>query len=418
MNILTAAPPQTDIRRAQVASATGRDPEQIKIYQYQLSVLRDLGILVDLNISGITMFERKASWDEIGFQPNAIDVRKERLSPGRKLILPDGRGAKELNSIAATLRQTLAKYSFYIPGFHPYKFLTIEAFQNRFRPKFDECAARWRAAVAQICANLDAYRDQLADCAALEAARSWQSIIGQDYANVVVAGKAYDRGAYIDFCVARDLAALPSAETVERTLKLDYVVAMVSGAEDIAADQARAEIIRKQIQIEKEHSWLENAQLQEQLRHEQYMHQLAENERRAKREIILQAEMDHVRKQLLQEGSPFDRIVCEARKRAADSAADILQSIKKNGFVRGKVAEKGAGLREYFELIAAHDDKYLLDLLKALEAQIGKVGDRPKDTPERDLNKISSILEQIVASADAEFRIISSGPGLFAAVEL
>ncbi len=418
MSILTTANPQTDIRRAQVASATGRNPEQVRTYQYQLSVLRDQGILVDLNISGTTMFERKANWDEIGFQPGDNDVRKERLTTGRKIILPVDREIKELHSIAATMRQTLARYSYDIPGFYPYKFVTLDAFANKFRPKFDECAARWQAAVAQICANLDAYRDQLSERAAREAARSWQSITGQDYEHVIINGKPYDYDAYIDYCVERDLADLPSAETVEDTLKLDYVVALVTGAEDVAADQARAELIREQVQVEKQHTWLENSQLQEQIRHEQYMHQLVEDERRAKRELILQAEMEHIRKQLAEQGSPFDRIVREARERAADSAAEILQSIKKNGFVRGKVAEKGAGLREYFQLMATHDDKYLLDLLKALEAQIGKVGDRPKNTPERDLEKITETLEKIVGLAEAEFQVITSGPGLFAAVEL
>lgn len=417
MSILTANP-QTDFRRAQVATLTGRNPEQVKTYQYQLSILRDQGVLVDLNISGTTMFERKADWDEIGFQPGGSDVRKQRLTTGRKIILPVDREIKELHSIAATLRQILAKYSYDIPGFYPYKFVTLEAFSAKFRPKFDECLSRWQAAVTQICANLEGYRDQLAERAALEADRSWQSITGQDYDYVIIAGKEYDRDAYVDYCVDRDLTDLPTAEVVEATLKLDYVVAMVMGAADIAADQSRAELIREQLRVEKEHTHLENIQLQEQIRHEQTLHDLAETERRAKRELVLQAEMEHIRQQLAEQGSPFDRIVREARERAADSAAEILQSIKKNGFVRGKVAEKGTGLREYFQLMATHDDKYLLDLLKALEAQIGTVGDRPKGSPERDLLKITDTLEKIVELADAEFRVITSGPGLFSAVEL
>jgi broad specificity phosphatase PhoE len=193
---------------------------------------------------------------------------------------------------------------------------------------------------------------------------------------------------------------------------------MVQGASDIAEDFARAEMINQQIQIEKEHSYLENALLQEQVRHEQRLHNLDEDERLARREEIVKAEAEHIRRQLAEQGSPFDRIVREARARAADSAAEILQSIKKNGFVRGKVAKKGSGLREYFALMATHEDKYLMDMLRALENQIGPVGDRPKEAPDRDLEKITATLESIVNLADSEFQVITSGPGRFSAVEL
>jgi hypothetical protein len=409
---------ETQTRRATLAKITDRAPEQVRTYQLELDVLREQGLLIDLNISGTTMFERKAEWDEIGFQPGGVDVRKQRISTGRKIILPVDDEIKELHSISATLRQTLAKYSCDIPGFFPYKFVTLEAFAQKFKPKFDECLVRWRHTIDTIITSIEGWRDQLAEKSALEAEQSWKSITGQSYEFVIIDEKPYDHDAYIDYCVSRDLDGLPTPELVEATLKLDYVVGMVYGEADAAADHARAEVIRQQLQVEREHSNLENAILQEQVRHDRYIHNLAEDERRARREEILKAEAEHIRRQLAEHGSPFDKIVRDARARAADSAAEILQSVKKNGFVRGKVAEKGAGLREYFQLMAVHDDKYLLDLLSALERQIGPVGDRSKETPERDLATITATLEQIVDLADTEFQVITSGPGRFSALEL
>ena len=143
---------ETNLRRATFAQVAGRAPEQVRTYQLELNVLREQGILVDLNISGVTMFERKVEWDEIGFQPGGADVRKQRISTGRKIILPVDGEIRELHSIAATLRQTLARYSCDIPGFYPYKFVTLEAFQRQ------RCDPGLEHGIAQFAAQPFAHR--------------------------------------------------------------------------------------------------------------------------------------------------------------------------------------------------------------------------------------------------------------------
>lgn len=73
-----------------------------------------------------------------------------------------------------------------------------------------------------------------------------------------------------------------------------------------------------------------------------------------------------------------------------------LKSIQKNGYVRGKVAEKGRGLLELSQLMAVHDDYELRDRLVALRQAIGPVGDdRPANSPDRSAAEISAILQQI-----------------------
>jgi hypothetical protein len=397
-------------RKEKIASAAGVDTNQVRTFSYELGILRTQGLLVAMNIKGTSMFERKAAFDEYGIGAN--DVRRERLKTGRKLILPVEAEVNTFRSIATTLRSTLTKYSYSVPGFAPYKFVTFRAFEGRFKPKFLECQALWDAAIEKMITNLDGYRDEISRKAAIEAAKSWE-----DIGEFKVGEKSLDFEEYIDYCVARDVADIPSETQIRENMKLDYIVAMVYGDSDVAKDQLEAEEMRVRKASVEENVSLSNALIAEQLRTQAARNQIEEDTMRERRNVIMAEEAAHIRKQLAESGSPFDQIVKEARNRAADSAAEILVSVRQNGFMKGKVAEKGKGLLEFFDLMATHDDVYLMDMLKRLDKQIGTVSDR-KGEPERDTAAITATLEEIINLSNIEFKTILSDKGTFSAIEM
>ena len=112
----------------------------------------------------------------------------------------------------------------------------------------------------------------------------------------------------------------------------------------------------------------------------------------------------------------FEEVIRDLRNRIANDAAEILESVKGNGFVRGKVATRGRGLLEFFDLMAAHTDADLRYKLIELKSAIGPVGD--KNVPDRDVDKISDILNGIMDLADAEIESLTSGPSPFSMMEV
>lgn len=398
-------------RRQEIADLAEVSTGQVRLFSYELSVLRNRGLLVALNIEGTGMFERKAEFNEYGMGDD--DIRKGRLKPGRKLILPVDANTKAFNSIAATLRNLLKKYSNNIPGFYPYKFVPFEAFRAKFKPKFEECKVLWDCEIERVVENLDGYRDIIAAQAAQEAAKAWESLDG-----LTIGDAEIDYEEYIDYCVARDTADIPTEEDIREKLSLDYYVAMVYGAADVARDQLEAQDMETRARMAKENLTLENQMMAEAVRTKAARNQIEEDTLRAKREAIVAAEAEHIRKQLVEKGSPFDQIVRDARERAANSAAEILKSIKSNSFLHGKVAEKGKGLKEYFELMATHEDAYLMDMLKRLDTQIGKISTDKKNQEPRDTAAITETLEEIMKLAKAEFQTLMTDEGYFAAIEV
>ena len=91
-----------------------------------------------------------------------------------------------------------------------------------------------------------------------------------------------------------------------------------------------------------------------------------------------------------------------------------MESIQKNGYVRGKVAEKGRGLIELFDLLAIHDDGELRSALVNLK---GLLGPASKDDP-RDTEAIKAVLNKIADMADGEVQRLTSGPTKFSIVDI
>src|SRR6187399_3480951 len=183
--------PENQERQEKIATSAGVNTNQVRAFAYELGILRNRGMLVALNIKGTSLFERKAEFSEYGI--GAESILRNRLKTGKKRILPVEASVKVFASIAATLRQTLKKYSYALPGFAPYKFVTFDAFEGRFKPKFVECLELWNAEIENLITNLDAYRDQIALQAAAEAAKSWEHL-----GEFKIGDKVFDFEEYID----------------------------------------------------------------------------------------------------------------------------------------------------------------------------------------------------------------------------
>jgi len=395
--------------RQRIADLAGIAVDSVRNYAYELKTLRQQGLLVDINVSGISMFERAAKLDEMGMQPG--DIREKRMRPGRKSTLPVRTEIEELYSIATSVRNLLNRYTRKIPGFHPYAWISFQAFTT-FKQKFTDYQDRFNGVVERLCDRMDGYRDELAEISAQEARQSWKSIAGQGYAAIQVGSKIYlDEDQYVDSQVERDLANLPDADQIRANVRLDYVVGMMWTDIDIDSEAASAELTKERLRAERDQNYMRESAAREEYRHQQALNQEREDRERELRERILHEEMEHVRQQLAEQGSPFDELVRAMRINAAESAREMLAGIRKSGFIHGKIAEKGKGLLEYFKLMATHDDRYLQDLLKALDVELAKA---PKD---RKLEDVTDLLEQIDDLAKKEVRTMLTSGGRFSAIE-
>lgn len=412
----------TKERILEAAEATGLDTGRIQTVKFELAALRQQGILVDLEIKGVSMFTRGAIWAELGIGED--DVRKKQYTPGSKYLIPKDK-VDALRSVEQRMRQALDKFSFDIPGFRPHRWIPYTAYKQ-FRERWEELLAEFQEAKDTIIEEYDQYRDALAAEFAQGARRAWKAILGQGYVAAILEGRAYiDESEFVDRIVEKALARMPSPEEIETRLTADYAVALIYGDQDVAADELEARRLREQARLEQakaraqeQEEYYQANLLAEQHRHEREMNLLAEQEKRESINAMFAAEMEHARNRLGEMTSPLDDIINALRRQMAEAAREIQASIQKNGHLRGSVARKARGLVELYQTLAVHDDRKLREYLENLKAEIGPVGDRGEDSPERDINEIQAALQSIVDLVHETRQDINRGPSRASFLEI
>jgi len=200
-------------------------------------------------------------------------------------------------------------------------------------------------------------------------------------------------------------------------LNADYVTALVYAEQDVAQDEARAEAIRDQQETSRKINEIKVNLASERARAEAWNIQAGQREREVKIEAMIQAEAEHARQQLQSVTSPFAEVFTALRSQMAQDASDILTNIKKNGFVRGKVAERGRGLLEMFDIMCTHDDKDLRAKLISLRSQLGSKGTK-QDDESRDVESITETLTEIMQLESMATADMVAGPSRFSALDV
>jgi hypothetical protein len=202
-----------------------------------------------------------------------------------------------------------------------------------------------------------------------------------------------DHDGFVDYVVQQAISQIPSVVDILNKLRFDYNTALLYGQEDIAADEAAAEGIRAQVKFEREKSQIENEMLRERARKEAWDIQHDQSKKQELLEAMRQAEYDHRRQQLQETVSPFVEVYRQAVYQFIDHAKDMLESIRKNKHVRGKVAERGRGLLDIYNLLVIPGmgdermEQYLKDLRNLIGADAGEA---------RSTEAITAKLQEIV----------------------
>lgn len=421
-------------RRQRAIQITGQDPQAaIKL---QLDFLRQNGILVDLDIRGTGMFQKTPNWVELGIADWTDDERVKQFTRGSKFLYPEEK-IRAIKSVESRLRQNLEKHSTEVTGFKPYRFIPYTAYAG-WRERHDAIVADGESLKAELIANRPDYVDQIAETYTEVAEAAWVAATSgevggrrvQLYNYVQVVDRAkhqvrpLDHEQFVSYIVEMTVGQIPTAQEIETKLRYDYTTALIYGEQDIAADQARAAAIRDQIDLQRQVSRaeavkadLDNQALAEKYRAEAWMNQerqrALEMERDEKIAAMRQAEYEHHRKQLRETVSPFAEVYRQAVSQFIDHAKEILESVRKNNHVKGKVAERGRGLVDLYQLMVLPGlgDERLETYLRELKALL------PEQAEARKPEEIAAKLQDII---DLEAEIASdlqAGPTTFEFVE-
>lgn len=397
------------LTKQETAQILGLDPTQVGTVKLQLGVLKNRGILIALDIRGTSIFAAQADWADLGIAGD--DPRAKRLTRGRKYLIPESVAA-ERRSLESRARQLLEKLTYDVTGFAPFRFLPFEAYP-KFKEIWEKIVEQDNQFKADLIDRLDDYRDLAAADFAEIASAAWATLEATGNADYYP-----DRDSFTDSVIARAMQRFPSESDIESKLTMSYHVSLAFGVDELAKAESDAALVAARAAEELAAARSRIASEEERARHEAEIHRLEEAERNARYEAIRQAEAEHYKAQLEENIGPLKEMFLDLRNRMAEAALEMAESVEKSGFVRGKVAQRGRGLLEFFNLMSVADDGDMKAALEKLNAAIGQDADERGTGPARSTEEVKSALQKVITLAEEARAEITAAPTRFAGLRV
>jgi len=410
---------QTVRNRAEEAAArTGRDVNEIETNQLHLAQMREAGLLVDLDIHGVSMFTVRASYAEMGIAGS--DVRTERLRAGSKDLFPGY--SKQLRSIDTKVRHNLNKHSFKVAAFGSWSWLPYTAYES-FKEKHEELLAELETLKADLISNYEDLRETNRAYFAKVAARAWKDMRSGYATNetvviITTTGAQFtEQASFVEYVVQRALGKMPLPEEIESKVRIDYRTSILytgSELEQEAAEFAQARAEKAQARQLEAKATQVAFEVETETR-------IAKSQADAKIAGFKRAELEHARLQLAQMGSPLDEALDGLRSSLYESVQALLAGLRKNGGFRGKASGKASELLAYWQTLNGGllQDEELESALLDLDSEMKSYnGQTTTAAREASIGDITSQLVEIATLTAESARRLQNQDSRASALEL
>jgi hypothetical protein len=414
-------PPPVDLRVERAAAQLGVSADVVERLPFDLSVLSDGGIWVNVDASGFGLLDRRLDWRAVGVAlPRHGDFA---FRPPRHGLVPD-RFRLPLLRPADRAHTALHRYSYHFrvvesvfesPSYRWVPWRAWPAFEERFQGE--------RAALAQA---LDTYAAEFAAIQS-QTEQVFGRLIADSARRLEATGQPLPAG-FGDNLLRDMLAALPAPDDLRQRLVLRYRVGvfwlgteMLGEQRQAAEERRRLEAIEADRQLERTRRAADARLVQEQLWAEQQRVrvQARAEEQELQREALIkerlrQLKLEAARERLQDTLSPIEEGARQLQATVFEAAVTIRDSLRKNRALHGSSARKVRDLAAWFSAMNWTDDRQLETLIGELESLARRPTSKKR---KRDPGSIDSVLADIIALTYSSAESVLE-PSRMAALEL
>jgi hypothetical protein len=419
--VLEMMSPTIEQRVASATAQLGASANHVERLPFDLSVLNDGGIWVNVDASGFGLLDRRLDWRALGVAlPRDGDFA---FRPPRHGLVPD-RYRLPLLRPAERAHAALQRYSYHFrvvesvfesPAYRWVPWRAWSAFEERF----------WSERTSLLQA-LDVYEADFETIQA-QAEQTFGRMIADSARRLDATGQPVPSG-FGDNLLRDILAALPAPDQLRQRLGLHYRVGVfwlgseMLGEQRLAAEErGRLEAVEAARQLERtrlaaderlvqEQLWAEQQRLRAQTRADEQ-----EREREAAiKERLRQLKLEAARERLQDTLSPIEEGARQLQATVFEAAVAIRDSLRKNRALHGSSARKVRDLAQWFAAMNWTDDRQLETLIGELESLAKRPTSKKR---KRDPGPIDSVLSDIIDLTYASAGSVLE-PSRMAALEL
>lgn len=400
---------------------TGED-QRVRVLGLQQKALRDNGFLVDIDVTGVSMFYAKVDWRlDLGIPKNDERQRSGRISPGRKWLID----VRKFKSLETRIRKNLEKHSFKITAFGGYRYVPDTAFTEWYNDHTNICN-EWERQKDELLASYDTHLYGLEIDFSKMARETWLTLVGRATTDAG-AGEFLDRynRSVSDFIQAVVDAALKSVPSRQRIRDELHIHLRPMATFMLSSEQAAMEYETAKINAAKQQEWdslnywrrkekaqaeaaeAEAATVVEAERDKQLLSYTQRNEAQRAARAKTDAEIERARitteairkektriarEALADMAAPIEEIVNDLRGQILTTAGEITRNINRHGRVLGKTVQKVEGMVATFRLLNIAGDEELEQVLNSLESAMEVAG---TNGTKRDVGSIEQALRSV-----------------------
>src|SRR5262245_2696232 len=390
-----------DHRASAAAARTGRDAREIERLPFDLSVLENEGLFVNVDATGFGILDRRLDWQALGVElPEDTDVA---FRPPRCGLLPN-RYRRPLLAPVSQAHSALHKYSYQFrltetlfesPA---YRWVPWQAF-TEFETVFNKACDNLRKAKQKVLDAYDEIRDEVIVTFSQVAADSARRLAAT---NAAIPTDFDDR--LIDWV----LNVFPTRDVLQSRLTLRFQVGVLLLGSEMLREQRMAAEERQRIEqieagrrieearVNAEESaaqrrlWVEEESLRRKLEAEETDNRLEAEVK----ERIRQMKLVAAREKLQETLSPLKEGAAQLRAQIYESAVAIQEALQKHDFLPGATAKKARNMARWFRLMNFQSDGELEQLLGSLEQLAAKPAEKSKRRASN--AEVNEVLEEIV----------------------
>jgi hypothetical protein len=409
-----------DVRAKRAADHIGAEAAEIERLPFDLSVLEDEGLFVNVDAQGFGLLDRRLDWQALGITlPRQSDVA---FRPPRCGLLPD-RYRLPLLRPAARAHAALHRYSYHfrltetVFESPAYRWVPWRAFET-FERDFQAAQADLERAKDDLLADYDAVREEVMGIFLQLAADSGRRLeatghgVPEGFEHVIVQGVQ---------------SAIPTPDDLAAKLILRYRVGVILLGSEMLAEQRKAREERSRLeqattelrleqqrreaqeQVLQRELWAEEERIRQQVRAE-------EDERRHEAEVkerLRRLKLDAARERLQEAMSPLEEGAKQLHAAIYESASAIRTSLQKHQYLPGSSAKRARELTRWYTLMNWQSDEQLERLIGELES----LASRPTGKRKHEVGALDEVLSNIVELCYADARALNE-PNRMGALEL
>jgi hypothetical protein len=403
-----------------VAARIGVEPTTIERLPFDLSVLENDGVFLNVDARGFGMLDRRLDWQALGVSlPQGCNVA---FRPPRCGLLPDRyrlpilRPASQAHAALHrySYRFTLAETLFETPA---YRWVPWSAF-DAFESCFGAAQSALDVAKTAVLESYDAVREEVVE--------SFLQLAADSARRLEATGHFVPAG-FQDNVADGVFRAMPSPDDLQNGLVLRYRVGVMLLGGDMLAEQRRAAESRRR--LEAVEADLRLTQQQEQAAARLIQDQLWEAEERIRRRLEAEAEerkreaevkerirtlkVEAARERLEEAMSPIEEGARQLHAAVYDAAIAMRNGLQKHGTLRGPSVKRAREMARWFRLMNWQSD----DELDGLIGELERLAVQPTGKRKRDPGAVGQVLGDIISLCYDDARSLAE-PHRMQALEL